>query len=227
MELLVFEVTLAAQATPARFNHACKTADEYLNDEENFICAVDIARARQSGIKPLMFEQGETSPIPSALVATGADVGFDIPSDIPDEAEEIEAEVPAPTTTPDARAMRWTRKLLDLTLRNPLLNFRAERRAIKMICPDSALLEDMVAAGEKIKIVPLPNFAAGEDPRDLELRRHREQEDLVEQYAREALNRKELVSRHAMEELDGRLTNLFRLAKGALEEGVPTFCGWQ
>ena len=218
-EMLVFEVTLAAQTTPSRFSFACRQADEYLEDEPNFVCAVDIARARQSGIKPLVLDDRPAEPVVGASVASGVDVGLDIPLGLDDTIDDIEEEAATPPNTPDARVLRWKRKLLDLTLRNPLLNFRAERRAIRLLCHDPARLEDMVAAGEKIKILPLPDFGAGRDPRDLALRNRREQEDLLEQHVTQALARKELVAQHEKDDLNTRLTNLFRLAKAALEEG--------
>ncbi|MBI4575485.1 MAG: DUF3320 domain-containing protein [Planctomycetes bacterium] len=63
-----------------------------------------------------------------------------------------------PTTlaasTTAARLERWRRGLLDLSLRNRLLNFRDSRRSIPVVCPDLAGLEDALASGEEFRLGP-------------------------------------------------------------------------
>ena len=53
----------------------------------------------------------------------------------------------AETEEPLDRLERWKRRLLDLSLRNKLLNFKAGKTAIELICPDAGRLEDKVSAG--------------------------------------------------------------------------------
>ncbi|MEB0259982.1 DUF4011 domain-containing protein, partial [Undibacterium sp. 5I1] len=45
------------------------------------------------------------------------------------------------------RLIRWQRKLLDLSMRNNLLNFHPGKKAIRLDAPDPGLLEDLLAEG--------------------------------------------------------------------------------
>ena len=91
------------------------------------------------------------------------------------------------------RVLRWTQKLLDLTLRNRLLNVRETKELLPLACRDLARLEDDLAAGKSLAL------DAG---------------DLTEAF---------LVSRATPEETQKRVRHLFRLAKTDLEEsGVNT-----
>src|SRR3546814_18763117 len=56
--------------------------------------------------------------------------------------------------TPEGRLDHWTRKLLDLTKRNRLLNLKPSKPAIPLICPDPPALDDKLAAGKKISVRP-------------------------------------------------------------------------
>lgn len=55
-----------------------------------------------------------------------------------------------------ARIEAWRRSLLDLTLRNPLLNLAASRSGAPVHVPHGALgaLEDLVAAGQTLSLIP-------------------------------------------------------------------------
>lgn len=57
--------------------------------------------------------------------------------------------------TPETRLDQWKRKLLDLTKRNRLLNLKSSKTAIRLYCSDPAALEDKLAAGKKISVIPL------------------------------------------------------------------------
>lgn len=91
------------------------------------------------------------------------------------------------------RVTRWTQKLLDLTLRNRLLNVRETKELIPLGCRDILRLEDMLADGKALAL---------------------ETGDLTESF---------LVSRLTPEETDKRVKHLFRTARTDLEEsGVNT-----
>ena len=63
------------------------------------------------------------------------------------------------------RLEKWKRKLLDLSLRNKLLNFKAGKGAVRLVCPDPGMLEDKLAAGEKLRLQPKAKVMEGGDPR--------------------------------------------------------------
>ena len=56
----------------------------------------------------------------------------------------------------DPRIEGWKRRLLDLSLRNKLLNFKPGKQTIEFYCPDAAAAEDRLAIGNGLRIVPAP-----------------------------------------------------------------------
>ena len=73
------------------------------------------------------------------------------------------AEIPTAELDPKDRLARWQRKLLDLSLRNVLLNFRQGKSAL-LLEVGAAALEDALAAGQSIKLLPSPELMVGQDP---------------------------------------------------------------
>ncbi len=59
-------------------------------------------------------------------------------------------------TKPDRRQL-WERSLLDLTLRNPLLNFRNTKRTLLIMGGNPAGLEDRLSSGVDLEVRPLPD----------------------------------------------------------------------
>ena len=91
------------------------------------------------------------------------------------------------------RVTRWTQKLLDLSLRNRLLNVRETKEFLPLACLDIAKLEDQLADDKAVQL---------------------QSGDLTDSF---------LVSKVTQEETDKRVKHLFRTAKTDLEEsGVNT-----
>jgi hypothetical protein len=66
-----------------------------------------------------------------------------------------------PTLNPKDRLARWQRKLLDLSLRNNLLNFKVGQEGLKLEAPDAACLEDLLADGQALKLLARPDLMDG------------------------------------------------------------------
>jgi hypothetical protein len=107
----------------------------------------------------------------------------------------------------------------DLTLRNPLLNFKAEKTSLKLLCPSPGQLEDKLAAGEKISIQCVPQLSGSGPKQDAALHRQRLGESILEEYAREALEKKQLLVDLTEAELSKRSVELYRKAQTSLQEG--------
>ena len=60
------------------------------------------------------------------------DLPVEIMTDIPEYGAISPIESNTSLDTPDARIENWKRQLLDLTMRNPLLNFTTRKRAIEI-----------------------------------------------------------------------------------------------
>ena len=110
-------------------------------------------------------------------------------------------------------------KLLDLSLRNNLLNFKAGKKSLKLESPDPAALEDILASGKKLKLLTRPDLMDGADPRDQALYELREREDVRRLHALDALKRHEVFVGLSSTEMEARLIELYRGARTALQEG--------
>lgn len=215
-ELMVFETTLATQRPSSPLSQAVEQAKRKIaeTEEQNFQCAIDIRRARMQRIRPM------TTYVPvigDPKCETKANVGLEEAPQLPDFSKEI-----APELLPDSpqtRLDQWQRRLLDLSMRNPLLNHHTTKGAVKLVVPDPGLLEDLLAQGHKIKITPAPQIADGDSQRSSALHLEQFGEDVDAAYAVDAVARHEVVSKLPSDELDARLTQIYRTAKSDLEEG--------
>ena len=217
-EMVVFETTLTTQRPSASFSYASTHAAEQLSEEreESFELAVDIRRARMQRIKPLASAEAHVAEAIDELKPAQEAEFEDSPEHL---GEEVEAPEDPRTLDPKDRLARWQRKLLDLSLRNNLLNFRAGKKTLKLEAPDPGALEDLLAAGSAIKVLPRPDFMDGADPRDRAVYESREREDVRRAHALDALAKSEVFVGVAQEELETRLVELYRTARTTMQEG--------
>ena len=135
------------------FDSAENHAAAHLDDESKFCFAIDISRTRSSGIRP----------VPSRVSEDGSfkavDYGARKKSEITSAPNEID--ISAQAVSGEAREVTkqvmWERKLLDMSLRNSLLNFRATAMSVQLMINDLGVLEDEISKGEDFKIMPMPN----------------------------------------------------------------------
>ena len=120
-ELLLIETTCVTSRPPLSFSGALETAGRTVgaDDDTTFSAAVDIRRARAHQITPLGLKSPEIVPGNGGQVVT-AELPLEQAPALPDF-DDADAGEDRPRT-PESRLERWQRKLLDLTLRNPLLN---------------------------------------------------------------------------------------------------------
>lgn len=214
-ELVVFETTLVTQAHAPSFKVAIDEGRRQIADDldDLFVMAVDVRRSRMRRIRPL----GSTSQITpgsrDAAEGSPTDGGLEEAPILP----PFDVDVFSEPTTAASRIALWQRKLLDLTIRNRLLNLPEGTKAVKLICPDPAQLEDRLAAGKRIKIVAKPDL--GEGGRDGILHHQRTGENLEEEYGKAALERDEVITGLDAKKLDASLVDLYRKAKSDLDEG--------
>lgn len=134
-ELVLFETTLATQRPAPTFTYATDQGAQQISEDkaEAFELAVDIRRARLQRIKPLASAEAHVAASRAATPPQIAEPQFDEAPDFPDDGQVAE---PDPSTlNPKDRLARWQRKLLDLSLRNNLLNFRSSKKALKLEAP--------------------------------------------------------------------------------------------
>ncbi|WP_199229439.1 DUF4011 domain-containing protein [Azospirillum sp. TSO22-1] len=219
-EMVLFETTLIAQRPCPSFKVATDQGARQISDQEEhaFELAVDIRRARVQRIRPLASAEAPVILADASVPTAPEPPTFDeAPADLEEDAAgPVEDSAPA---GPQTRLEKWQRKLLDLSLRNTLLNFRAGKRSLKLDAPNPGLLEDLLAEGRALKLLPRPNLMDGADPRSQAIHEERTQEDLRREHALDALRRNEVLVGTNADELDSRLTELYRFARNSLQEG--------
>lgn len=219
-EFLVFETTGIAQHHRHRpsLRIAMDQGYEHLRDESSFRYAVDIRRAREVQIRPLP-SRAEPLTRTQAQVTDEPTPIEPIPQ-LPPLDPELLTPLDLPTEqTPEGRLSKWKSKLLDLTLRNRLLNFKPTKTTLQFIAPDLTRLEDALADGSDFRVRPLPEIMMGNDPRVAQVHADRGGRTPLNDMALEALGNKELLARVSQDELDGTLLAIHAAARTGLEEG--------
>ncbi|WP_319524596.1 DUF3320 domain-containing protein [uncultured Desulfosarcina sp.] len=221
-EFLVVESTGIANTPPFGFKMALEQAKNQLQSSTRFHFAVDVKSARKLGIRPLSLTGDVDVPVEEDISPDG-----DVPSPVEDLSAPknvAEAGIVAPMRpprdqeNPADRIARWKTSLLDLSLRNRLLNFKDSKKSIPLLCPDIAGLEDALAANEAFRVRSKPKTWDTSDPRDAALHREQTGGDALADYLREEMSQKRLHANITDRELAARLTQVERAARLGLEE---------
>ncbi len=209
-ELLVFETTLATQSPPPAFTQAVESAKQKLTDE-NFVMAVDVRRARMQKLRPLSVT-AQLTTVPASngpRVSEGLEAAPELPG--------FDVEATEEPTTATGKLELWQRKLLDLTTRNRLLHLPDGAKTLRLVCPDPARLEDVLADGKSVRFTPMPQLDVG--GRDTEVYGQRTHEDLEKSVAMQALEKCEVLCKLEKPKLEAMLIDFYRKARADLEEG--------
>ena len=155
-EMVLVETTMLTGEQPARFKQAADAAARQISEDalKPLEFALDVRAARKAQIRPLdvggsggsVIEPRVAGSAPQALAAAPA-FEEEQPAPIPKEARVF------------TRFESWKNSLLDLSLRNRLLNFK-EGRSLPIECPDPAHLLDLLSGGRRMKtFLGAPRFS--------------------------------------------------------------------
>ncbi len=216
-ELCFFESTLVTSPESRRFADAVEETRSALEDEAKFLCLVDITAARRNQIRPLPSRSREGVGVdpeePRKASALVAPVVPDLPlwtaGELGDPVDDAS----------QSRLERWKRRLLDLSLRNRLLNFRDTKKTLPVMCPNLAQLEDRLAEGKAFRVAGRPDLMSERDGRDAEAFRERTGDDPVERVLLDAIEQRRVHIDLSANELERRLIEIFRAARLSREEG--------
>ena len=219
-ELMVFETTGACAGSSMSLRRAMPTAAERLEDADAFRYAVDVARAREHRIRP-MPSRGDAAVPTVDDASPPAEPQVEAPPALPelDPALLPSVEENSEVDTPDARLTKWKRKLLDLSLRNRLLNFRATKTTFRLLTDDLTGVVTRLEAGSALTLRPAPPLMEGGDPRDAATHRARTGDQPLVVLAGEALGKGDLIVDAAQDKIEGRLLETFTASQTGLEEG--------
>ena len=219
-ELVLFETTLITQRPTVSFRDACAHGAQRIDEarEASFCLAIDIRQARIHRIKPLAnAEYSDEAAHDSDKIAHASTM--DRIEEMPDLSDVAPADIQSTgQCDPQDRLTQWQRKLLDLSLRNNLLNFKGGKKSIKLESPNPGALEDLLASGQALRLMARPELMNDADPRDKALFEAREHENIRYVDALRALEKCAVFVDISKDELESRLIDLFRSARMTLQE---------
>ena len=216
-ELLLFETTFVTSHPALPFSKAVGATTEVISPDQDgtFNSAIDIRRARAHRITPLGKKSSQQGESTKTVDGDRVELTLEESPVLPDFDDGFtDEDIPE---TPTGRLDRWQRKLLDLTARNPLLNHRSTKTSLRLICSEPGLLEDKLAEGARISIHSVPQPTA--QAQDQDLHKQRTGEVITQEYARDALEKKQVLVDLPTEELSRRAVGIFRKTQTALQEG--------
>lgn len=210
-EVVVVETTCMNSGKSLSFDSAMAAAEDHLNDSSNFVLSVDIKRCRFASIRPLPQRVFGTEGL-KIIEAAPTVRNNDTPETILQDTRVIDVK------NIDVTKQRlWERKLLDLTLRNNLLNIRLTKSTLQLISVNINLLEDALADGQEFVVLPKPtDWDNG--LMDAGIYQAVNQIDPIIDLVKQELTQKRLRSYLTENELSNSLTGLYRSSRSSMEE---------
>lgn len=213
-EILLIEATAMNEGQAASFDDAIQLAINHFADLSDFDYFIDIHRSRFSGIRPMPLRRkvGEEWEIID-LEQSG-----DQNSDINDPTTlEQSVKLSHVKEIHFSKQQLWERKLLDLSLRNNLLNLRITKTSLQFIPVPPNELEDAMAGGDEFQILARPRD--WDNPlRSAGVYQSLNSQDPMLQLVRQELKQKRLRVYVSEEDLYAGLTGLYRNARQSMEE---------
>jgi len=212
-EIILVECTCMNAGQNIEFDNAVQLANRKLLATDQFTLFIDVKRSRFSGIRPL----------PQRALKDNNWVLTDI------DEKSIEQNPIMPTSihrydlnTTNAeikitKQLLWERKLLDLSLRNNLLNIRINKNTLQLISADVDKLEDSLADGEEFQILPKPNDW-NNSLYDFGIYRSLHPSEPIIDLIKHEITHKRLRSYLSDLELNKSLIHLYRSSRVSLEE---------
>lgn len=115
------------------------------------------------------------------------------------------------------KEVQWERKLLDMSLRNMLINMRLTKSIVPLLSASVSALEDALAEGEEFQVLAYPEKWDMTQGKTYTLETANELGNFAEMIAQES-KQKKLYTVYSEKELNTVLTRLYRFAKTSVEE---------
>ena len=212
-EIALVESTHLCKGSNLSFKQAMNSAEMQIMDSHNFILSIDIKNARSNGISPLPLLKTANVSNEDLKINSHAD-NVDLDNDF--EMGTLYSDLELTDTSNLTKQKIWERKLLDLSLRNNLLNLRFTKSMLQLVDYKVNLLEDSLADGKAFTIHPNNNQPV--------LRKYNLYHEPLHpsqplfQLADDEFKYNKILTYYHQDDLDAILTNLFRSSKLAEEE---------
>lgn len=214
-EIIMVEATCLCEGNPASFDSAIERSRGYFLDLKKFNYFIDVKRARFSGIYPLPQRK-----VSSGEIELVEDSSFFSLEGEPIAPESLIRHIPLLQTQEQptfGKQQLWERKLLDLSLRNSLLNLRLTRSSIQFIDVPIGELEDALYQGEEFQVLSKPKDWEN-TMRDEGIYQASTSNNPLKELVLKEFSQRRLRAYLTEEELNNRMTFLFRSARHSLEE---------
>ncbi len=210
-DILVWEATTVCAGQSGSFKEAVAAAERLIIGDKAFQLALDIRTSRLSGIIPFAHIQEQETPAALLLEKEDSREEFLTLNTLPSLDTGASHSIP-----PASRQQVWERKLLDLTLRNSLLNLRLSNNAIQFVNVNFSSLLDALTAGKAFTLI-------NTDALDICLEKRRMIDTLHEtdglfRYAAAEMDQHRLVSAYSAADLQDVLTHIMRNNLLAIDE---------
>lgn len=209
-EVVLVETTSMNKGKNIQFDEAVTIAHANLN--KGFKLAVDVKRARFSRITPIpqrvlsgeQWQLKEETIVREQDLVTPQSIN---PYDLTNLVDETQM----------SKQLIWERKLLDLSLRNNLLNLRITKKTLQLISANIGIFEDALANGDEFRILHKPSD--WDNPLySYDLYHSLAETDPIMGMIKSELAQKRLRSYLTENDLGGALTHLYRASRLSIEE---------
>ena len=227
-ELMLLETTQMTHRSsgePVSFEGTQATARRSIMQMEDtdYFLALDIVRIWSTGIHPIAATQQEAvaGDLPAPEAPTAGEGDDFLPEETAAQREEAESLV---ENKPRTRMETWQLKLLDLSLRNNLLNTRMNgSQQIGLCIPDVAQFEDKISRGAAFRIKPIPETittqqARAEGAADPKILASLQRELATDMFRKNELLATDGKKAHSEDRLRRSLQNIYLAARHDLEE---------
>lgn len=169
-DIEVVETTALLNGKDISFEEAVKIAQQSLVNPYNFEGVVDVTSGRQHGITPVITKAGQSDYVMEDYGERR--IVTEAPNTIIERVGDVEFRI-----DPIEKTDVWSRNLLDLTLRNSMINFRMNKSSIQLMVYNVATLEDELSSYGNFKIIEKPEILTSQEvsnsifsPKELETR---------------------------------------------------------
>ncbi len=211
-EICLVESTAFVAGKTVAFDEAVRLGNAHLLEIHHFEFIVDVKRSRGSGIRPMPLIQDIKELLPENVGSTNsvqmahAPMTFEVHNKI-EQVSQIEV----------TKQRIWERKLLDLSLRNTLVNFRVTKTALQLMVNQLSELEDALSSGQEFQLMAKPKDFDN-TLRDSKIFELHHQSSIIETLIKTEFASKRIRTFIDEGEVVERMTALYRQAKVSLEE---------
>ena len=212
-EILVVECKAMCAGSKKSFDEAVALAEQALSDYSKFEFVIDVKRARSMGVHPLPVRIKNTEGYSIQMEERNTKDVTGAPAEMI-YAFDFEKSYENEKVTKQAQ---WERKLLDISLRNLLINLRLTKAVVPILSADFSVLEDALADGEEFSILSRPLEMGPVAEGNAMVEALGNLDAYADYLALEGKHHK-LHSLYSEKELYNCLTKMYRSAKTSLEE---------